>query len=548
MIVPKNLGYAGIAGIPVENGLYAAAAAAIIYGLFCTSRHISTGPSSSLAAVAGGAVLLTGLGGNEAAQLVAAIAVVTGALFLLVAVLKLGWLASFLSLAVVTGFLAGAAIDVVIGELPKLTGTSADGVNAWQELASWVRGLGDLSPATLLVGAGCPCRHPRASVRVSEDPGCARPRRRRPDRLGPPRPRSARSRAGGPGAARPAASAGAIDRCRVAEPPDDRDLGLRAPAHRVLPDRGRCPGVRDEASVSGRPQPGVGRPGDGQHRRRLLPGHARVDQPVGELAERSPPGRRTPVASLATGAIVVATLILLAPLFSELPKAVLAAIIIDAVVFGMIDVAEFRRLRRVKRFDFWIAMAAVIGVLSVGVLLGVVVGIVLSLLWLINVTTRPSMPLLGRETGTHVYRDLKEYPDDETYPGIAVIRIDGGLFFATAAALDERVRAILARQPDLHSLVLDLEGVNFVDSQGAAKLERPPRADRCERRRSAPGAREARRVPSAGGGWGHRPDRARQDPRQRPPGGRGGEARAILGGGIQAWRLARPEGFEPPTC
>ena len=152
MIVPKNLGYAGIAGIPVENGLYAAAAGAIIYALFCTSRHISTGPSSSLAAVAGGAVLLTGLGGEQAAQLVAAIALVTGALFLLVAALRMGWIARFLSKAVVTGFLAGAAIDVVIGELPKLTGTSADGTNAWQELASWVRGLGDIHWATLLVG------------------------------------------------------------------------------------------------------------------------------------------------------------------------------------------------------------------------------------------------------------------------------------------------------------------------------------------------------------------------------------------------------------
>src|SRR3954470_16306592 len=95
MIVPKNLGYAGIAGIPVENGLYAAAAAALIYGIFCTSRHISTGPSSSLAAVAGGAVLVTGLTDSNAAQLVAAIAIATGALFLLVALLKLGWLASF---------------------------------------------------------------------------------------------------------------------------------------------------------------------------------------------------------------------------------------------------------------------------------------------------------------------------------------------------------------------------------------------------------------------------------------------------------------------
>ena len=181
-------------------------------------------------------------------------------------------------------------------------------------------------------------------------------------------------------------------------------------------------------------------------------------------------GARTPVASLATGAIVVATLIFLAPLFSDLPKAVLAAIIIDAVVFGMIDLAEFRRLRRVKKFDFWIAIAAVLGVLSVGVLLGVVVGIVLSLLWLINVATRPSMPILGREAGTQVYRDLAEHPEDETDPGVAVIRIDGGLFFATAAALDDRVRAIMGSQPGLHAVVLDFEGVNFVDSQGAAKM------------------------------------------------------------------------------
>src|SRR5947207_15678862 len=85
LVVPKNLGYAGIAGVPLQNGLYAAAAGAIIYALFCTSRQISTGPSSSLAAVAGGAVLLAGLGGEQAAELVAAITLVAGVMFLLVA-------------------------------------------------------------------------------------------------------------------------------------------------------------------------------------------------------------------------------------------------------------------------------------------------------------------------------------------------------------------------------------------------------------------------------------------------------------------------------
>src|SRR5213595_4316967 len=100
LVVPKNLGYAEIAGVPVQNGLYAAAAGAIIYALFCTSRHISTGPSSALAAVAGGAVLGTGVTGAGAAEMVAAITLVTGALFLLLALLRLGWVAHFLSRAV----------------------------------------------------------------------------------------------------------------------------------------------------------------------------------------------------------------------------------------------------------------------------------------------------------------------------------------------------------------------------------------------------------------------------------------------------------------
>ena len=152
LIVPKNLGYADIAGVPLQNGLYAAAAGAIINALFATSRHVSTGPSSSLAAVAGGAVLATGLGGDQAAQLVAAIALACGLILLAFAVFRLGWIAQFLSKAVVTGFLAGAAVDVVIGELPKLTGTSAEGDNSWRELGSWIGSLGDVHWATVLVG------------------------------------------------------------------------------------------------------------------------------------------------------------------------------------------------------------------------------------------------------------------------------------------------------------------------------------------------------------------------------------------------------------
>ena len=111
------------------------------------------GPSSGLAAVAAGAVLAAGItGGAEVATFVAGITLAAGVLFLLLAVLRMGWVARFLSRAVVTGFLFGAAIDVVIGELPKLTGTEAGGDNSFQELRSWLGSLGDIQTATLVVG------------------------------------------------------------------------------------------------------------------------------------------------------------------------------------------------------------------------------------------------------------------------------------------------------------------------------------------------------------------------------------------------------------
>src|SRR5215211_8726918 len=112
---------------------------------------------------------------------------------------------------------------------------------------------------------------------------------------------------------------------------------------------------------------------------------------------------------------------------------------------------------------------AIVGVLSVGVLAGVVIGVALSLTWLVYVSTRPPMPLLGREAGTDVFRDLESHPGDETLPGIAVLRLDGALFFATTEALEDRVRG-LAADADRQALVLDLAAVTFIDSQGAAKL------------------------------------------------------------------------------
>ena len=470
LIVPKNLGYAGIAGVPLQNGLYAAAAGAILYALFCTSRQISTGPSSSLAAVAGGAVLLTGVGGKQAAELVAAITLVAGVLFLLLAVFRMGWIARFLSKPVITGFLAGAAVDVVIGELPKLTGTSADGVNAWRELGSWVRTLGDVHGTTLVVGL----------VALGVILGLRF--------LAPAVPGALVLVAGGILASH-LFDLGAHGVDLVGHVP--RGLPTpQLPSVDVFREQYATIGVASAALllIGFSQTAGDARAFANRHHYRIdidqesvAQGMANVGagvfqgMPVSTSLSASSlnesAGARTPVASLITGALVLLTLIVLAPLFSDLPKPVLAAVIIDAVVFGMIDLPELRRLHRVTRFDFWIAVAAIIGVLSVGVLAGVVVGVALSLGWLIYVASNPPMPLLGREAGTQAFRDLEQHPGDETFPGVAVLRLDSGLFFATSQALDDRIRALTEDDPSsLRAVILDLEAVSFIDSQGAEQL------------------------------------------------------------------------------
>jgi SulP family sulfate permease len=470
LIVPKNLGYAGIAGIPLQNGLYAAAAGAILYAFFGTSRQISTGPSSGLAAVAASAVVVAGITGiQDVASFVALITLGSGALFLVLAVLKMGWIAQFLSRAVVTGFLFGAAIDVVIGELPKLTGTEVTGSNPLQELWSWLGTLGDAQLATVLVGG--------AALGIVFGLRVVAP--------------------GVPGAlvlvvgglvASWLLDLDAHGVALVGEVPRGLPT-LQLPDGQLLADHPSTVALAAVALVLiGFSQTaGDARAFAARHRYRIDINQESVAQgmanvgaglfqgmPVSTSLSASSlndhTGARSGLASLTSGVLVLLTLLVLAPLFSDLPKAVLGALIIEAVVMGMMDLPEMRRLARVQRFDFWIAVAAIAATLLVGVLAGVKVGIGLSLLWLISVATRPPMPLLGREPGTQVFRELDEHPEDERFPGVVVLRLDGGLFFATSDALEDRIREVALSASDIGGIVLDCEGIDFIDSQGSAKM------------------------------------------------------------------------------
>ncbi len=470
LVVPKNLGYAGIAGIPVQNGLYAAAAGAILYAIFGTSRQISVGPSSGLAAVAASAVLAAGIADEKAvASFVAGITLASGVLYLLVAVLKMGWIAQFLSRAVVTGFLFGAAVDVVIGELPKLTGTKVSGSNPLQELWSWLTTLGDVHGTTVVVGL--------VSLAVVFGLRVVAPKV----------PGALVLVVGGLLASwllglgdRGVALVGEVPRGLPAFVVPDMALmwdhvGVGAVAAFALVLIGFSQTAGDARAFAAKHRyqididqesvaQGFANAGSG-----LLQGMP-VSTSLSASSLNDHSGARSGLASLTTGFSVLLTLLLLAPLFSDLPKPVLAAIIIEAVVMGMMDLPEMRRLFRVKRFDFGVAVAALLGALVFGVLAGVIIGVALSIFWLIKVSTRPHIPTLAREPGTDVYRDLADHPDGEVVPGIVVIRMDGGLFFATSDALEDRVREVIHEDPAVKGIVLDCGGIDYVDSQGSAKL------------------------------------------------------------------------------
>jgi SulP family sulfate permease len=470
LVVPKSLGYAGIAGVPIQHGLYAAAAGTILYALFGTARQISTGPSSALAAVAGSAVVLASVSGDEAVELVAAITLVTGLLFMLLAVFKMGWISLLLSKAVITGFLFGAAIEVVVGELPKITGTSIDGANAWRKFGSWIAGLGDIHGATVIVGVVSlavivgirfsPIKVPGALVLVAgglvasvaldfEDRDIALvgdvPRGFVAPKLPSPDFVIANMATIGPAA---------LGLLLIGFSQTAGDARAFASKHGYQID------IDQESVAQSMANVGSG----------VLQGIP-VSTSLSASSLNDESGAKTPLASLTTGVLIVLTLLVLAPLFSELPKPVLAALIIDAVVFGMMDVKEMRRLRRVARVDFWIAAAAIVAVLTAGVLAGVIIGVALSLVWLVYINATPEMPVLGRRPGTQVFRSIERYPEGETYPGLLVMRFDAGLFFASADALEDRLRELAqAADPRHHTVVLSFEGVDFIDSQGSAKL------------------------------------------------------------------------------
>jgi high affinity sulfate transporter 1 len=459
VVLPKAMAYATVAGLPVAVGLYTAFVPMLIYALLGSSRVLSVSSTATLAILVGaqlGAVVPDG----DPARLAAATATLgalVGLLLIAARLLRLGFVANFISTPVLTGFKTGIGLVIVLDQVPKLIGVHIHKQGFFRDVIAIVQQLPATSWLTLAVAGAS-----FALLVLLE--------RRKPHSAAP---------LAAVGLAIAASWFFGLQQAGVATV-GEIPRGLPA---LVWPDAGLVaallPGALGIALMSftetiaaGRAFAASGDPPVDADRELVATGCANLGgallgaMPAGggtsQTAVVRSVGGRSQRASLVTAAAALATMLLLAPLLGLLPQATLAAIVIVYSV-GLIAPAEFRAIRSVRTMEFRWAVAAAFGVLVFGTLQGIVAAIVLSMIGLTSQTAHPRVSVIGRKRGADVLRPLSpEHPDDETFPGLLIVRPEGRLYFANAQYVAERIDALVAEyQPRV--LALDLSRVPDVE-------------------------------------------------------------------------------------
>ena len=459
VVLPKAMAYATVAGLPVAVGLYTAFVPMGIYALLGSSRVLSVSSTTTLAILAGTELGLVVPDGDPA-KLVAATATLTalvGAILILARMMRLGFVANFISAPVLTGFKAGIGLVIVLDQVPKLLGIHITKEGFFVDLLRVVQHIPETSLMTLAVAAAT------FVVLIGME------------RLWPRAPAPLIALGGGIAAAwffglqaLGVSTVGLI-------PQGFPSLTIPDPAliGQLLP------GALGIALMSFTETIAVGRafarPGDPRidaNRELIATGAANLGgallgaMPGGGGASQTAvvraAGGRSQLASLVTAGVALATMLILAPLLGLLPHATLAAIVIVYSV-GLIQPAEFRAIRKVRTMEFRWAILAALGVLMLGTLKGIVVAIILSLIGLASQSANPRVHVIGRKRGTDVLRPMSpEHPDDETFEGLLIVRPEGRLYFVNAQNVAEKIDA-LVMQYKPRVLALDMSRVQDIE-------------------------------------------------------------------------------------
>lgn len=460
VVIPQAMAYATIAGLPVQTGLYVATVPMLVYALLGTSRPLSVSTTSTLSALTAAALAVTAGGDPSKAPAAAAtLAALSGGLLLLAGLLRLGFLADFISAPVLAGFKAGTGLLIAAGQLGKLLGVPQQGDSFFAKVGSAISQLGAFSWPTVGLAAG--------SIAI-----LLGLRRWAPRSL--PGPLIVVALGIFLAAATDLADRGVA---LVGEIPPGLPQ-LAAPELAMV--EGLLPAAAGvalmafvESIAAARAFTADGEPevDADQELRALgaanLAGGCFQAFPAGgglsQTAVNQATGARSQVAGVVTVGVVVLTLLFLTPLFETLPQATLGAVVIVAVA-GLVDLEVLRRIRELRVRDFRLALVALAGVLVLGVLQGVLLAVIVSMLTLVYGTNHPPIELLGRMPGTRSWRDLARHPGDETVPGLMVVRPVASIYFANGPRVRRRLLDLVdAAAPRPEVLLLDLGAVPDVD-------------------------------------------------------------------------------------
>lgn len=468
--VPLGIGYAEVAGLPPETGLYAALLPVVAYALLGGARRIVIGPDAGLAALLAATVLpLAGGDPGRALELASLTALVAGAALLAIRLFRIGIVAELVSLPVLTGYLAAVGLTVLVGQLEALLGLTVDEGSFFRELGWLLGSLEEANAASVAVGGGALVAMlalrralPRlpAAFLVAVAGGVvvwALDLGERGVAL-----------VGQVPSGLPALSLPSLDRADVmAVLPGALAIALLSFVDTAL--MGRAFGARaGETPDANRDALGLGV----AHAATALSGGLPVSASAARSALAEAAGVQSRLAALFSVAAMCVVLVALSDVVGYLPRPVVAAIVI-AVVIPLIDVGAFRRIWRGRRSELLVALAAVAGALLAGLLWGVLVAVVLALVDVLRRAAAPPDAVVGRVEGRRDWPDLRAAPGASVPPGVLVYRFDGALFFANAERFRRRVLELALRGDERPAwLVLDASGIVDIDYTAAQVLRR----------------------------------------------------------------------------
>jgi sulfate permease, SulP family len=469
LLVPEMIAYAGLAGLPPQAGLYTLLATLAAYAVFGTSRHVVAAGTSAAAVLLASTVGDIAVNHGDYLANAAVLVLFVGGLFLLAGICRLGFIAQFLSRPVVEGFVFGLAIFVTVKQLPKLFGIEGGEGDTIHQFGHLLRHLGDTSGATLLVGAGA-----LALLFGLE-------------RLAPKVPGGlaalvlgivisgafdlsthgvaivGKVPSGFPSVSVPDIAAGNIPTLMAAAGGMllvifSESLGA---AQNFATKYGYEVDPNQELIALGVANAGSGFLGG------LAAGGSLSQSAVNEGA-----GARSEMSPLVAALLMVVTVLVLMPLFKNLPEAVLAALIIHAVSH-LWKVKEFRRYYAERRAEFWLGLATLLGVIVIDVLPGLVIGVLAMLLLVVYQASRPHVGVLGRVPGAPgAYGDIGRHPGYQPIPNLLVLRLEAPLFYANASLVRDQIKRLVgAADPVPKAVVLEAGANPDLDITSTEMLE-----------------------------------------------------------------------------